>query len=68
MYMATSAVDIRITLPGMLHEAAGGWWVIEIPKGWICLTRAEVLAGLERGKRLKRRLAFEAPHRPEEDR
>ncbi len=65
--MPTSAVDIRITLPGTLREA-GGWWVIEIPKGWICLSRAEVLVGLKRGKALRRRLAFEARHLPEEER
>jgi len=52
----------------MLRETAGGWWVIEIPKGWIALTRAEVLAELKRGKRLKRHLAFEARQTPEEDR
>jgi hypothetical protein len=63
--MATSAVDIRITLPGTLREATGGWWVIEIPKGWICLTRAEVLAGLKRGKRLRRRQQFQARHSKE---
>jgi hypothetical protein len=58
--MATSAADICITLPGELRESSGGWWVIEIPKGWICLSRAEVLAGLRRGRRLRRRLAFQA--------
>jgi hypothetical protein len=66
--MATSATDICITLPGQLRETAGGWWIVEISKGWICLSRAEVLAGLRRGKRLRRRLAFQARHAPEEDR
>lgn len=65
--MPTSATDIRIILPGTLREA-GGWWVIEIPRGWIALRREEVKAGLQRGKRLKRRLAFEARHTTEEDR
>jgi hypothetical protein len=32
----------------------------EDPEGWIALTRTEVLAGLKRGKRLRRRLAFQA--------
>jgi hypothetical protein len=64
--MPTSATDICITLPGTLHKAAGGWWVIEIPKGWIA-TRVEVKARLERGKALRRRLAFEARQTPEGD-
>ena len=59
--MPTSAADLSITLPGTLRQV-GGWWVIEIPKGWICLSRAEVLAGLKRGKALRRRLAVEARH------
>lgn len=65
--MPTSATDICITLSSTLHKAAGGWWVIEIPKGWIALTRVEVKAGLERGKALRRRLTFEARQTPEGD-
>jgi hypothetical protein len=58
--MPSSATDICITLPGQLREHTGGWWVIEIPRGWIALTRAEVLAGLRQGKRLRRRQQFQA--------
>jgi hypothetical protein len=42
-----------------------GLWVVKIPKAWIALTRPELLAGLKRGKRLRRRQSFEARH-PEE--
>jgi hypothetical protein len=56
-----SATDTRLDI-----EVIAGWWVLKIPKGWICLTRAEVLAGLKRGKALRRRQQFQARH-PKED-
>jgi hypothetical protein len=64
--MPTSAADLSITLPGTLRQV-GGWWVIEIPKGWVALTRAQVLEGLKHGKRLKRRLALQARQRTEDN-
>jgi hypothetical protein len=57
-----SAMDTRLDI-----EIIGGWWVLKIAKGWICLSREEVIAGLKRGKRLRRRLQFQA-RQPEADR
>jgi hypothetical protein len=57
-----SATDTRLDL-----QVIEGWWVLKISKGWIALTRDEVLAGLRRGKRLRRRQQFQARH-PEEPR
>jgi hypothetical protein len=56
--MATSAADLRITVPGTLQETAEGWVLIDIPKALVVLTRREFIAGLKRGKAWKRRQAL----------
>jgi hypothetical protein len=56
-----SAADTRLNI-----EVIDGLWVVKIAKGWLALTRDEVKASLQRGKRLRRRLQFRARH-PKED-
>jgi hypothetical protein len=55
-----SATQILVDVQRVEH-----WWVLKIAKGWVCLTHDELLAGLRRGKRLRRRQHFQARHREE---
>lgn len=59
--MATSATQTLVDV-----QLIEGWWTLKIAKGWICLSRDEIVAGLRRGKRLKRRVACEARSRDAE--
>ena len=58
-----SATDTRLDF-----TIIDGLWVLRIAKGWIALTRDELITSLKRGKRLRRRQHFQARHAPEEDR